>query len=89
MLPIDALVLGTVNAPYSNKLDAETLAQIILDPHKSKAAPGPVSSFFYDVSPKLQVEFAAAHGIDIAALEAAAQFFDEWSGMKSPLLHKP
>jgi len=83
---IDSLVLGTVNAPYSKKLDAMTLAQIILEPHKSKAAPGPMSSFFYDVSPKLQVEFAKAHGISVAALKSAAQFFDAWSGMKSKLV---
>lgn len=85
MSRIDSLVLSTVNAPYSKKLDAKTLAQILLDPPKSKAAAGPMSSFFYDVSPKLQLEFAKAHGISVSAFEAAAQFFDEWSGMKNKL----
>lgn len=85
MSPIDSLVLSTVNAPYSKKLDAMTLVAMILEPAKSKAAAGPMSSFFYDVSPKLQLEFAKAHGISVECLEAASQFFDAWSGMKSKL----
>lgn len=85
MSRIDSLVLSTVNAPYSKKLDAMTLVQMILEPSKSKTAAGPMSSFFYDVSPKLQLEFAKAHGISVATLKTASQFFDAWSGMKSKL----
>jgi hypothetical protein len=82
---IDSLVLSTVNASYSKKLDAMTLVQMILEPSRSKTAAGPMSSFFYDVSPKLQLEFAKAHGISVATLKTASQFFDAWSGMKSRL----
>lgn len=85
MSSVDSLVLSTVNAPYSNKLDAMTLANCILEPAKSKTAAGPMSSFFYEVSPDLQIAFAEGHGISIAALKAAATFFDAWSGQKSAL----
>jgi hypothetical protein len=77
---IDSLVLGTVNAPYSDKLDALTLAECLVEPHKSKAHAGPMSSFFYEVKPELQIEFAASHGISYAQLAAAAMDFDLWSG---------
>ncbi|WP_159949971.1 hypothetical protein [Rhizobium sp. 18065] len=86
MLPIDSLVLSTVNAPYSKKLDASALVTCILDAVQSKAAAGPMSSFFYEVSPKLQMEFAKAHGVSIAVLLNAAASFDAWSGQKSQLL---
>lgn len=85
MSSVDSLVLSTVNAPYSKKLDAMTLANYILEPAKSKTAAGPMSSFFYEVSPDLQFAFAEAHGISVAALKAAAAFFDAWSGNKSAL----
>jgi hypothetical protein len=42
-----ALVLTTVNAPYSKKLDAQQLACCLLDPSAAKAAPGHMSSFFW------------------------------------------
>ncbi|PYB69691.1 hypothetical protein [Rhizobium wuzhouense] len=86
MKPIDSLVLGTVNAPYSKKLDAAGLVACILDPDESKAAAGPMSSFFYEISPALQMQFAEAHSIPTAALRAAAAAFDTWSGQKNHLL---
>jgi hypothetical protein len=86
MQPIDSLVLSTVNAPYSKKLDAIGLVACIFDPVESKAAAGPMSSFFYDVSPALQMEFAKAHNIPMAVLRAAAASFDAWSGQTSRLL---
>lgn len=85
MSSVDSLVLSTVNAPYSKKLDAMTLANYILEPAKSKTSAGPMSSFFYEVSPDLQIAFAEGHGISIAALKSAASFFDAWSGQKSAL----
>ncbi|NEJ64887.1 hypothetical protein [Rhizobium ruizarguesonis] len=85
MSSVDSLVLSTVNAPYSKKLDAMTLANYILEPAKSKTAAGPMSSFFYEVSPDLQFAFAETHGISIEALKVAAVFFDAWSGQKSVL----
>jgi hypothetical protein len=40
------LVLSTVNAPYSQQLDAQTLAHCLLDLAAAKQTPGHVSSFF-------------------------------------------
>ena len=53
-----ALVLATINAPYSEKLDAQGLAHCLLDPTAAKAAAGPMSSFFGEVKPALQIDFA-------------------------------
>ena len=39
-----ALVLATVNAPYSEQLDAQTLANCLLDQAAAKAVPGHMSS---------------------------------------------
>lgn len=85
MSSVDSLVLSTINAPYSKKLDAKTLANCILEPAKSKTVAGQMSSFFYEVSQDLQIAFAEGHGISIVALKSAASFFDAWSGQKSIL----
>jgi hypothetical protein len=79
------LVLTTVNAPYSNKLDAQGLVNCLLDPSLAKAACGPMSSFFGDVKPELQIAFAEMHGINNAQLVAAAKTFAEFSGQSYPL----
>jgi hypothetical protein len=79
------LVLTTVNAPYGKKLDAQELAHCLLDPTAAKAACGPVSSFFGDVNPELQVAFARMHGIMHAQLVAAAKAFAAYSGQSYPL----
>lgn len=82
----NSIVLATVNAPYSNKIDAETLANIISNPEAARLHAGPMSSFFYDVQPNLQIKFANAHQISTKKLKLAAKLFDRWSGMRSPLL---
>jgi len=79
------LVLTTVNAPYSKKLDAQALVHCLLDPSLAVAACGPMSSFFGDVKPELQVAFAEMHGITHAQLVAAAKAFAEFSGQSYPL----
>lgn len=79
------LVLTTVNAPYSKKLDAQGLTHCLLDPSAAKAACGPMSSFFGDVDPELQVAFAEMHGINHDQLVAAAKAFAEFSGQSYPL----
>jgi len=79
------LVLTTVNAPYSKKLDAQALAHCLLDPSSAKAACGPMSSFFGDVKPELQIAFAEMHGISHDQLVAAAKAFAEFSGQSFPL----
>jgi hypothetical protein len=79
------LVLSTVNAPYTKKLDAEELVQCLLDPTAAKAACGPMSSFFGDVKPELQIAFAEMHGITKSQLVAAAKTFAAYSGQSYPL----
>lgn len=79
------LVLTTVNAAYSKKLDAQELVHCLLDPNAAKAACGPMSSFFGDVKPELQIAFAQIHGITHAQLVAAAKAFAAYSGQSYPL----
>jgi hypothetical protein len=80
-----ALVLGTVNAPYSEKLDALGLAHCLLDHAAAKAKPGHMSSFFGEVKPALQTDFAHQFDITDAELAAAAKAFAEYSGQSYPL----
>lgn len=80
-----ALVLTTVNAPYSKQLDAQSLASCLLDPEAAKAVPGHMSSFFGEVSPKLQMEFACSCSITEQQLAAAAKAFAIYSGESYPL----
>ena len=80
-----ALVLTTINAPYSKQLDAQELAFCLLHPDAAKTAPGHMSSFFGEVSPKLQIEFASACSISRQQLTAAAKAFAKYSGESYPL----
>jgi hypothetical protein len=79
-----ALVLATVNAPYSTKLDALDLAHCLLDPAAAKAVPGHMSTFFGEVKPALQVGFANMFGISELQLSAAAKTFAMYSGESYP-----
>jgi hypothetical protein len=80
-----ALVLTTVNAPYSKKLDAPELAHCLLDPAAAKAMPGHMSSFFGEVKPASQIGFASMFNISEAQLSAAAKAFAMYSGESYPL----
>jgi hypothetical protein len=80
-----ALVLATVNAPYREKLDAQGLANCLLDQAAAKAKPGHMSSFFGEVKPALQVEFASQFNITHAELVSAAKAFAAYSGQSYPL----
>jgi hypothetical protein len=82
---IPILVLSTVNAPYGKKLSAQELVHCLLDPSAAKAACGPMSSFFGDVEPDLQIAFAEMHGIGDDQLVTAAKAFAEFSGQTYPL----
>jgi len=79
------LVLTTVNAPYSKQLDANELAQCLLDEAAAKAVPGHMSSFFGEVDPALQIAFAGQYGISENKLSAAAKAFAAYSGESYPL----
>jgi hypothetical protein len=79
------LVMATVNAPYSKKLSAQDLAYYLKNPQAAKSVPGHMSSFFGDVMPDFQYEFAAMFDIPGAQLEEAAKAFSKYSGATYPL----
>ena len=80
-----ASVLTTVNAPYSVQLDDAALAHCLADIDLAKQHPGHVSTFFAEVSPALQVEFAVEHQIPVPDLKAFAAAFSAWSGESYPI----
>ena len=80
-----ALILTTVNAPYSKQLDAQELVHCLLDHEAAKTVPGHMSSFFGEVKPELQSAFAGHFGISQAQLAAAAKAFSIYSGQSYPL----
>jgi len=80
-----ALVLTTVNAPFSQKLDAMELVHCLLDPAAAKAMPGHMSSFFGEVKPASQLGFASMYNISESQLSAAAKAFAIYSGENYPL----
>lgn len=79
-------VLTTVNAPYSEQLDEATLAFCLQDIEAAKAKPGHISSFFGEVTPEAQMEFAAHCGISKQTLVDTAKAFASYSGETYPLL---
>lgn len=79
------LVLTTVNAPHSKRLTAQELAHCLLDQAAAKAVPGHMSSFFGEVKPAWQVEFASLFDITELQLAAAAKAFALYSGESYPL----
>ena len=79
------LVLTTVNAPYSQQLDAQTLVHCLQDQSAAKAVPGHMSSFFGEVKPALQQAFADFYDIPYSVLVSAAKAFASYSGETYPL----
>jgi hypothetical protein len=80
-----ALILTTVNAPYSQKLDANTLADCLLHQQAALAVPGHMSAFFGEVKPDLQTAFADFANISHEQLIASAKAFAKYSGESYPL----
>ncbi|MDA0664787.1 MAG: hypothetical protein O3B08_18410 [Proteobacteria bacterium] len=80
-----ASVLTTVNAPYSKQLDEAGLVHCLKDTAAAKSMPGHMSSFFGEVAPDAQMEFATSHGIPAEALAGAAKTFASYSGESYPL----
>ena len=79
-----ALILTTVNAPYSKQLSAQELAHCLTDQAAAKAVPGHMSSFFGEVTPELQSAFASEFAITPAQLKNAARAFADYSGESYP-----
>jgi hypothetical protein len=69
-----------VNAPYSKQLNAQELVHCVLDHAAAKAVPEHMSSFFGEMKPELQSEFADLFGVTHAQLAAAAKAFSSYSG---------
>jgi hypothetical protein len=84
-MDVPAIVLATVNAPHSKKLDAQELVHCLLDFDAALTKPGHMSSFFGDVKPDLQIEFAGLFGIPPAKVVDAAKAFAKYSGQSYPL----
>lgn len=80
-----ALIMTTVNAPYSKQLEVQELVYCLLNPAAAKAAPGHMSSFFGEVKPDLQKWFAYEHHITDDQLIGAAKAFSNYSGETYPL----
>jgi len=80
-----ALVLTTVNASHSRKLDVEELVHCLLEPSAARAMPGHMSSFFGEVKPDLQADFASMFNLTEAQLSAAATAFAMYSGESYPM----
>lgn len=80
-----AVVLTTVNAPYSQQLDALELAYYLLHPEEAVLVPGHMSSFFGEVAPDLQLDFAKLYNITEDQLSYAAKTFADFSGESYPL----
>ena len=79
------LVLTTVNAPYSEQLNAKTLACCLTDAALAKSKAGHMSCFFGEVPVDSQKSFAAEFGISEQSLIAAAHEFAAYSGENYPL----
>jgi hypothetical protein len=84
-MPNPALILTTVNAPYSKQLDADGLVHCLLDPAAAEDHPGHMASFFGEVDPNLQIEFAHQFNVTYEQLITAAQKFSKFSGQPYPL----
>ena len=80
-----SLVLTTVNASYSKQLDEAGLVLCLTDAAAARSMPGHMSSFFGEVAPDMQIEFAASHGIPSEALACAARTFASYSGERYPI----
>ena len=81
----NASVLTTVNAPYHEKLNEAELVYCLVNQTAAKNNPGHVSSFFGDLTPDTQKQFAMSHGISIDALTCMAKAFSSYSGESYPL----
>ena len=73
-------VLTTVNAPYREHVDEETLAVCLSSVAAAQNALGQVFSFFTEVSKPSQANFIKVHGISHEGLAKVAAYLSEQSG---------
>ncbi|MBO9099820.1 MULTISPECIES: hypothetical protein [Rhizobium] len=67
-MALDALVLGTVNAPYRRSVSSTELVSVLAT-GKIDSWLVHISTFFTDVRPDLVIDFADAHGIGHSQLQ--------------------
>lgn len=79
---LDAIVLGTVNAPYKRSISAAELAYVLAT-GDAETWLVHVSTFFTDVRPGLLIDFAHAHGIRHLQLEAAYSLVKRATGERN------
>jgi excisionase family DNA binding protein len=82
---VDALVLGTTNAPYKKSITAAELAKG-LSSGKSEPWTVHIATFFTDVKPELILEFAKAHGISRRVLGSTYRAVKTATGEANPAL---
>lgn len=78
-------ILTTVNAPFSDVLDAEQLTACLMNVTAAKLKPGHVSAFFGEVPLVDQVAFAKAKGIPLTLMIEVAKAFSAYSGETYPI----
>ncbi len=78
-------ILTTINAPFSNALDAGQLAACLMDVTAAKLKPGHVSAFFGEVPVEDQVAFAKAKDIPLTLMTKVAKAFSAYSGETYPI----
>lgn len=82
---VDALVLGTTNAPYKRSITAAALAKSLAS-GRSEPWTVHVATFFTDVKPELIFEFAEAHGISRRVLASTYRALKAATGEGNPAL---
>jgi len=82
-LAVDALVLGTVNAPYKRSISAGELAQALASGNLRNWLVH-VATYFTDVRPTLIIEFAEVHGIRHVELENVYATVKRTTGERNP-----
>ena len=80
---LDKLVLATVNAPYRRKIGGQTLAGCLANA-RADGWTVHVATFFTDVSPRLVLEFAKAHGVSKSDLARTYFAVKRGTGEQNP-----
>jgi len=81
----DALVLGTVNAPYRREINARDLSRCLRREELSEWLVH-IATFFTDVDPSLVLQFAELHDIPVTDLRRVYSDVKRKTGERSPRL---
>jgi hypothetical protein len=81
----DALVLGTVNAPFRRQIEEEALAACLRTGDFGSWLVH-VATFLSDVSPELIVGFSSRHGVGVARLAHVYDAIESLTGIRNGAL---